>query len=308
MKTILITGSAGFIGTSLKKFLRLHRPSYEVYGVDNRIPHTAKKCFQADLSDPRAIAAILNKVKPRYIFHMAGAAKAKQAQEFIRKNVAVTGVFLKSIALYKGGLLRVIIPGSAAEYGEVASGLMPISEDAVLRPVNPYGISKMRQTFLALDYQKKGLDIVIARIFNITGYGVPESLAIGRFAAQIARIEKGESPELLTKNLLSKRDFLDIEDVCCALVAIAEKGESGQIYNICSGKARKIGNLLKSLIGFSRVKKLSVRSAGLLCLEKEIKDIWGSNAKIKKVTGWRPRVKLEQSLKNTLKYYREQKK
>jgi GDP-4-dehydro-6-deoxy-D-mannose reductase len=306
MKTVLITGMSGFIGSNLKTFIEKNYASYEVYGIDTDIVKPTKRYFKADLTKPELIISILKKIRPEYIFHLAGIANAEKFSEFIQKNVIITNLFLDSIEDRKNCQARIIIPGSSSEYGEVCSKTRLIRETAPLRPINPYGISKMYQTMLALSYQKKGLDIVIGRIFNITGSGTPPSLSIGKFASDIALIEKGKKEAVIrTKDLESKRDFLDIEDVCSGLMAVAEKGASGETYNVCSARSYKIKFLLEYLVSLSNVKNIKIKSVCLSKLQKEVKNICGSNEKIKKNTGWQPKIKIKESLKKTLDYYRQ---
>ena len=171
-------------------------------------------------------------------------------------------------------------------------------------PTSWYGLTKYSQTLLGLMYAQKGADVVLARIFNICGYGMPETLALGKFAKQIAAIEEGKQEAAIqTGNLSGRRDFLDVEDVCAALMLLAEKGKAGEVYNVASGKFCRIRDLLKKMIRYSAVPKIVVREDKAASAESH--DIAGRNSKLKGCTAWQPKTTIDQSLKNTLAFYRE---
>jgi GDP-4-dehydro-6-deoxy-D-mannose reductase len=161
----------------------------------------------------------------------------------------------------------------------------------------------MYQTELALSYFRKGSDVVIGRVFNIIGWATPVNFSIGKFAHEISLIQRGSKKHVLeTKGLDSERDYVDIQDVCSALMAIAENGKSGDIYNICSGRSYKIKYLLDYLLKLSDLEKVKVKTIN--SRDFEIKSIRGSNRKITKDTNWKPKVNIFESLENTLDYYR----
>jgi len=304
MKRVLITGVSGLIGSSLKSFVEKNFRSFEVYGIDTCLVESTKRYYKRSLNDKRALRDIIRKVSPHYIFHLAGSTKTNDIPKLFSANILATYNLLDSLMQFKNIQAKVVIPSSAAEYGIVSQKNMPIKENYPLKPISSYGCIKMYQTQLALSFCKKGLDVAIGRIFNTIGWGSPRKLAIGNFAYQIALIEKGRKREKIdSKNLNSKRDFLDIQDVCTALVAIAKKGKKGEVYNICSGKSHRIREMLDSLIKISNCRKFTTKPCRTFSLE--VKDIRGSNRKIMKDTGWRPKVKIAESLKNTLNYYRE---
>jgi len=304
MKRILITGVSGFIGNSLKEFIEESVPFFEVYGVDISLSKPTERYFKRDLNDRRALRDIVKRVSPHYIFHLAGLTNKEDPHKLLSANIFSTYNLLDSLLDLKNIKTRIIVPGSAAEYGRVSQKNMPVKETCSLKPINFYGYIKMYQTLLALSFCKKGLDVVVGRIFNIIGWGSPKKLVIGNFACQIALIEKGRKRgKIESKDLNSKRDFLDIQDVCSALVAIAKKGKRGEIYNICSGKSQKIREMLDGLMKISNCRKHTTKFSPKS--SSEVKGIRGSNKKIRKDTGWIPKVKITESLNSTLNYYRE---
>jgi len=191
---------------------------------------------------------------------------------------------------------RVILIGSAAEYGLLPEGRNAYRETSVLRPRSWYGYIKSMQTSLGEAYAREGLDVLSARLFNICGKGLPESLVLGKVARQLVDIEKGQGSGVLqTGPLGGQRDFLDIQDVCSAILSLSRKGKRGQVYNVCRGRSVKVRSAVHQMIRMSKVSKVRV--------EEKTGKVWhsrGSCAKIRRVTGWQPRVSLEQSLKNTL--------
>jgi len=304
MKKILITGISGFIGNSLKEFIARTLPSFEVYGIDSALTKSTKRYFKRDLNDRKSIKTIIEKVSPKYIFHLAGLTNKKDHRKLVSANILPTYNLLDSLLDLKNVKTRVIIPGSAAEYGRVSQKNMPVKETHPLEPINFYGYVKMYQTLLALSFCEKGLDVVVGRIFNAIGWGSPKGLAMGSFANQVSLIEKGKRRVIAgVRDLSSKRDYLDIRDICSALVAIAKKGNSGEIYNICYGESHGIEKMLNSLIKMSNCNKYKIKFSPKS--SPEVKDIVGSNKKIKRGTGWNPKVKIFEGLKNTLDYYRE---
>jgi len=181
---------------------------------------------------------------------------------------------------------------------------MPVKESHALNPVNFYGLSKKYQTELALSYFRKSIDVIVARIFNITGYGSPRSLSCGEFSYQLSLIERNKArPFMEVRDLTSKRDYVDIKDVCSALVALAENGKRGEVYNVCSSEAYSTRHILNFLIRISGLKGVKVKTSSRV--SSEIRSIRGSNDKIRRHTGWKPLVSIEESLKETFNYYRK---
>ncbi len=293
-KRILITGINGFIGSALQKFILAKRLPFEVVG---------KKVIRCDFTHQSKLFDILVSVNPDYIFHLAGGRKGN-VHEIMQSNVQTSRVLFESVLKLKNCRPRIVIPGSAAEYGFSPPSIKLVTEKLSPQPNSWYGFVKHMQTSLGLMYARKGLDIVVARLFNISGTGVSPNLVVGKFAKEISMIEKGiKPPQLKTGNLKGKRDFLDIEDVCRGLVAIAHRGKRGEIYNLCSGHSQVIGEVLEKLLSFSKVKNIVVKEENEDISHSH--DTIGSNAKIERISTWRPQVTIEESLRKSLDYYRD---
>ena len=293
---ILITGQSGFIGSALWSFLHRQKGPYKFYGMTGGSSHLpGDNIFGCRLSDKAKLQELLVSIRPDCVIHLAGGRMPDDGETFESNFLGTKNLFeaLKFLGLQK---TRVIIPGTAGEYGEV-KGPKVITETQVARPTNWYGLVKNTQVNLGLWYARQGFSVVIGRVFNVMGYGTPLELSMGRFANDIAALEKSpDKPVLQTGYLGGLRDFLDIEDVCAALLALAKKGKSGEIYHVCSGKTYSMEQLVRRLIKCSQVSHLTIQerkeSPGPSC------NAAGSNAKIKKATGWKPKVSLDESLKS----------
>ena len=200
---------------------------------------------------------------------------------------------------------RIMIIGSAAEYGLVPPELLPVGEGIGPNPISKYGASMVARTAVAVAYRHMGLKILIARVFNILGQGLPAHLSIGAFAKQIARIERGEQePVLFTGELSAKRDFLDIRDISKAIYLLALHGEAGEIYNVCCGKSFAIASILRLCLESSSL-EIQVKTMPSKVRSVDIPDMVGNNQKLRQATGWQPAVSLEGSVKRTLRFWRE---
>jgi len=301
-KRILILGIHGFLGRALAKYLKLRFPQSHIFGISRKKRTSNRNIHTCEINNKLKLKSILIQLKPQWIFHMAGG-RRKSAKKMFKDNVLSTIVLCEAILSIEGYSPRVIIPGSAAEYGVPSKVGGKVNENHRIKPKTDYGKVKARQTKEALKYSNKGVDIVIARIFNIIGENVPRDLSIGKFAENIVQIEKNvKKPILKTMNLDGKRDFLDIQDACNALILTAQKGKFASVYNVCSGESTSIRDMLMYMIHLCKVSDISV-------IEMKSNDIGsstivGDNKRIKNTLGWKRKVSMEHSLENTLKYYR----
>jgi GDP-4-dehydro-6-deoxy-D-mannose reductase len=315
-KKILITGASGFVGSHLVDHLALNSDN-QLFGTtfskgDSKNLEQSKdkiELLEVDLSKDEEVFALVDKVKPDVIYHLAAFASAADSftspKETVLNNIACQINILE--AMRKSQLLesKTLVVSSAEAYGSVGPESLPIDEETPLNPTSPYAVSKLTQDFLGRQYfLAYSLKAVRVRPFNHVGPRQAPNFVISAFAKKIAEIEKGKrEPVLPVGNLEAKRDFTDVRDVVKAYDLLMEKGEVGEIYNIGSGTSHKISDILDELLSFSSTKiKVVVDSSLLRPIDDP--DLVCDATKLKKLTGWEPKIPLSKTLQDTLDYWR----
>ncbi len=311
----LITGISGFVGSHLAEFLL--DMGLEVYGTTKQgsktenIDHVKSrlKLSEIDMRDSHSLKNLVKEVEFDYIFHLAAQsfvhASWKTPADMLETNVIGTVNLLEAVRNSKCDPV-ILIPGSSEEYGLVYPDELPISETNPLRPLSPYGVSKIAQDFLGWQYYNSyGLKIVRTRAFNHTGRRRGEIYVASNFAKQIAEIEKGlKEPVICVGNLEAKRDFSDIRDIVSAYWLAANKCDYGEVYNICSEKARTIQSVLDLLLTMTD-KKIEVKKDPNRLRPSDVEILQGDCSKFKEKTGWSPKIPFEETMKDLLDYWRE---
>jgi GDP-4-dehydro-6-deoxy-D-mannose reductase len=313
---IFITGITGFVGSHLAEFA-LDREGVEVYGavrwrsrMDN-VEHIEDRIhlLDCDLRDNVAVRNALKSVKPDYIFHLA-------AQSFVPTSWKAPAETLTTNILSELNLLesirdleldtRMQVAGSSEEYGLVHEDEAPIKEDNPLRPLSPYGVSKVAQDYLAYQYnQSYGIFTVRTRAFNHTGPRRGQVFVTSNFCRQVALIEKGKKdPVIEVGNMEARRDFSDVRDIVRGYWLSLEKGEPGDVYNLGSGKAITIQQLLDLILTMSDV-RIEVRQMPERMRPSDVQLLLCDFSKFNRVTGWKPEIPLEKTVKDLLDYWRE---
>lgn len=236
-RKVLITGSTGALGQVLASRLRADSGGFTVFA-----PGRSERDNPLDLRDSEQIARAVERTRPDLVLHLA-ATFSNDFDEAYAVNVAATRHLLAAVEA-TGQPVRVVLVGSAAEYGAVAADENPIGEDHVLRPVSIYGITKAWQTELAYLHASRGANVVVARIFNLTGPHLSERLFVGRLHKQIDEIRRGERARIEVGPLSAVRDYLPIDDAVTQLLAVADLGEAGKVYHIASGRPITMRELL----------------------------------------------------------------
>lgn len=317
MKKALITGITGFAGSFLAESL-IATGEYEVLGTnlsDNSLRNIESikdklNIKKIDLQDFDSVKNYINEEKPDVVFHLAALASAadsfKKPSEYINNNIDAQINLLEAIRA-ANITPRILIVSSAEVYGDVSVSDLPIDEETPIRPVNPYAVSKVAQDFLGLQYfLSYKLPIIRVRPFNHIGPRQAPSFVVASFAKKIVDIEKGKTePVLLVGNLNAKRDFTDVRDMANAYIEIIEKGEPGEVYNIGSGRSTQISDILEKMMSFSD-KKIQVEPDENLFRPIDVPELVCDNSKLKNVTNWEPVIPLDQTLKETLEYWRSQ--
>ena len=292
MKNILITGINGFTGTYFQQYIiqnRLHE-TYQFYGIDVVTDQceTIVDCRTVDLKNKKELKAVLVDINPDFIIHLAGSFSAVNFDDLVETNANATKKLLQTLVEEKLTPQKILIIGSAAEYGTPYA--LPIDETSALNPISAYGVSKAIQTFYALHFfNAYKTPCVIARPFNFIGKGVSANLSVGSFLEQIEQAESGDV--ISVGNIETQRDFIHISDAVGAYWKLLMAGIPGEIYNVCSGKPVYIRDVLNKLIDQSG-KKLQVKVDPKRVKENDIDCIFGDNRKITNHIGWQCRMDL----------------
>ena len=309
MKKALIIGAAGFVGGYLiEKLISDH---FEVYAT--KLPHeqvtfNQVKLYDINIMDKDAIVALLFEVRPDYIFHLAAQSSVGLAWKDpgLTVDVNIKGSLNVMDALrelfYKP---RVLMIGSGEEYGHVYPNEIPIAERNLLRPGNIYAATKACQNMIGSIYSKAyDLELVMVRAFNHIGPGQAPMFVVSDFCKQVAEIEKGlRKPVMKVGNLAAKRDFTDVRDVVKAYVMLVQMGKAGETYNVGRGDAREIREILDMIVSMSKteikveIDPNKIRPVDVPIIEADI-------TKLNQLTGWTPLIPLEQTVQETLDYWR----
>ncbi len=306
---LLLTGVSGFVGRHLVEFLRAERPQVEVVGLA-RHPLPGVPFVEADLEHPASVDAALEAVAPDAIVHLAAQSSPHHSWVDPQRTLAtnVLGLLhLLEAARRRGLRPRVLVVGSAEEYGLCRAEDLPLREDAPLRPLSPYAVSKVAQSFLALQYTLSGrVETVRTRTFNHTGPGRGETFAESSFARQLAEIEAGRRPPVIdVGNLEAVRDFSDVRDVVRAYWLLLEKGRAGEVYNVCSGRGVRLRDVLDRLIALSGL-DVEVRLDQARLRPSDIPELIGDPGRLLAETGWQAARPLESTLSDLLEHWRRQ--
>lgn len=314
-KRALITGVTGFVGPHLADFL-LHKGGVDIFGTyqtPERL-HAISSIqdhiglYHMDLTDPHEVEEVIAQTGPDYLFHLAAQSNvARSWKEPARTfDVNVLGTIHLFEAIRNASLNPVIqIACSSEQYGLVADGHFPVTEETPFHPISPYAVSRVTIDLMGYQYFKSyGMKIVRTRAFNHTGPGQTDQFVCSRFAKKIAEIEKGASePVLSVGNLEAIRDFTDVRDIVHAYALSVLHGKPGESYVIASGVGRSIKDVLDILLSFSHV-PIHIEVDPSLLRPSDVPALYGDSAKFRKIAGWRPEISFEQTMNDLLDYWR----
>lgn len=312
MKKALIIGAAGFVGN----YLIDHIQSDCIWSIvvtkmpQEKIEKPGVEVKDLNILERENIVKLLREVRPDYIIHLA----AQSSVAVSWKNPGLTvDVNVKGSLNVLDAVReldyrpRILLIGSGEEYGHVRPTEVPIQEDNVLRPGNIYAATKACQNMIGSIYARAyNMDIMMVRAFNHVGPNQAPIFVVADFCKQVAEIEKGlREPVMRVGNLSAKRDFSDVRDVVCAYTLLLEHGKSGESYNVGSGKAVEIQHILDLILANAKVPvtvevdRERLRPVDVPIIEADIK-------KLVDCTGWKREIPLEQTIKETLEYWRRQ--
>ena len=313
---VLITGITGFVGS----YMAEHALSLgaEVFGASRgqstaeHIEHLRGRItlIQSDLRDEASVRSLVARSSPDYVVHLAaqsavGASWQAPAETLADNILSQVNLLeaIRSLAVPP----RFLCVGSSEEYGMVYEEELPIRETNPLRPLSPYAVSKVTQDVMGYQYfMSYGLPIVRTRAFSHEGPRRGDVFMTSNFAKQVAEIEAGwREPVVRVGDLKPRRDFSDVRDVVRGYWLLLERGEPGEVYNLCSGRAWSIQQVLEHLIGASTVKGIAVEVDAERLRPSDVMILEGDPSKIEKATGWKVTIPFERTLSELLDYWRE---
>jgi GDP-4-dehydro-6-deoxy-D-mannose reductase len=310
----LITGISGFVGSHLAKYL-LDTSGWEVAGTvfgpyDNIADlRDQLELYPAELSRLEVVTFILEQARPDVIFHLAAqplvSASQRDPWNTLETNIRIQLNVLEGVARVKRDC-RVLVVGSAEEYGLIVPQDLPISEDTPLRPLSAYAVSKVAQDLLGLQYYlTHKLHVVRVRPFNHIGPRQRLGFVAPDFASQIAAAEVGLRPPVIeVGSLETRRDFSDVRDVVRAYVLLITSGEPGQVYNVGSGESHSIQEVLDTLLRMSQV-AFTIKQDPQRLRPSDVPEAFCDITRLRERTDWQARIPFEQSLQDVLAYWRK---
>ena len=304
---ILITGITGFVGGHLVAALQ-QQGGHTVFGLSRDAAGDRNGVYAVDLTDASATERVLRETEPEWIFHLAGYANA--GRSFQEPDAAWTSNLTATRTLYEcvsrvGIRPRILCVGSGLIYGDPITADAWFDEESPMRPASPYAASKAATDLLSYQVTRHpGLDVVRVRSFNQTGPSQTPDYAVPNFARQIAAIELGrQAPIVETGDLSAERDLTDVRDMVDAYILLLKHGVTGEAYNAATGVTHRMSAILDMLVRQSKV-RVEVRSKVDPNRRGDTLVTRANVSKLKRVTDWSPARTIEQTLSDTLDYWR----
>lgn len=300
-RRVLITGGSGFAGS--------HLAAACLAEGDDVSDLSRRAGARVDLLDADAVRSAVDEARPEVVYHLAARAHVGHSWQepgpTLQDNLTMTLHVLEAIR--EAAPDAVVIAVSSGEvYGPPTS--LPVEEAAPLRPQNPYAVSKAATDLLAAFYaDAHGVATVRPRAFNHAGPGQAPVYAIATFARQVAvGLQAGDDPiRVVTGNPDTRRDYTDVRDVVRAYRGLAESGEAGEAYNVCSGRPASAAELV-GWLGEAANREIDHVVDPAMVRAHEVPEFRGSHAKLSAATGWEPRIPLATTLADTVAWWREQ--
>jgi len=321
MKKILITGITGFVGSHLAEYClekEVKLFGFKRYHLSNmkNVRHIEEKIewYDCDMLDGKAVTKYIGKIRPDIVFHMAAQSFVSPSWDhpilYMEANYNMTVNLLEACLVNKINP-KIHIPGSGEEYGEILEDELPIKPTTILRPVNPYAVSKIAQDLIGYVYFRSyGLKVIRTRSFNHEGPRRDKVFGIPWYAYQIARIEVGlQKPLVKVGYIDDRRNFTHIKDMVHAYWLAVEKCQPGELYLIGTEKPSHIHTFreaLEMLIKMSKVKKISYEIDPQYVRPTQVPRLICDASEFVAQTGWKPTISFEKILEDTLNYWRKQ--
>jgi len=320
MNNVLITGITGFVGSHLADFL-INKKNIKLFGLrryhlskEENIIHLTNKIewFDCDLLDSKAIQQVIKKIKPDIIFHMAS--QSFVSPSWSHPNLYMNANYQMTVNLFEACMVNnanplIHLPGSGEEYGEIAQNELPINENTILRPVNPYAVTKIAQDFIAYVYYRSyGLKVIRTRAFNHEGPRRDKVFGLPMYAYQLAKIEAGlQKPLIKTGVLTDKRNLTHVKDMVRAYWLAVNKCKPGELYIIGNNDEKLTHTyqyLLKLLISKSKVQNIKHKIDKKYIRPVQVPRLICDPSKFCDLTKWRPKYDIDTIVDDTLNYWR----
>ena len=311
----LITGAGGFVGGHLLTYLRTHT-TFALHGTlrtdrpSTEQPAAAITWHTVNLCDRAAVYNLIQVVRPDRIYHLAGQASIPRSfedpWETLENNLRAPLNLFDAVRAAGLPETRILVVGSAEMYGIVPPDQLPITESQPFNPASPYSVSKIAQDLLAMQYHTSyQLFTVRVRPFNHIGPGQSDRFAVAAFAHQIALIEQNATlPIVHVGDLSAERDFTDVRDIVRAYYLTLEQGKPGMAYNVCSGAAWSMRNILDRLLALSN-RPIDIQFDPTRLRPIVIPKLLGDSSALRVQTGWQPHFALDQTLRDVLNDWRQ---
>lgn len=329
MRTVIVTGAQGFLGRYLVARLLVSDPELSIVGLgrsprsDESFTHTVRRgteivtaplpeeliCYShsrryryvaLDLRDQKLLESLIDECAPAVVFHLASGLRGDPDSRLRLSTVDASRALFDAVRRAPRCVERLVVASSASVYGRATT--LPISETSPCLPVDAYGRSKLAVERAARRlHEEAGVEVFVARLFNLVGPGQDERHVCGRLASRIAAIVRGAlPPDLEVGDLDSTRDFIDVRDAARALELLGRSASPPQAYNVSSGKETKIRYILETLIRVAGLPDLNVRrgNKGASAISRHVAD----SSRLERL-GFANRYVLRQSLTELLDYY-----
>jgi GDP-4-dehydro-6-deoxy-D-mannose reductase len=293
----LVTGGHGFVGGWLRA--HLEEQGDEIVGPE----------FEVDVRDAAALRSALDEARPDAVYHLAALSHVGESWDAPEQTFVVNALGTLHLLEAARALAvppRLLLVCSAEVYGSVRPEQLPITEDTPLRPMTPYAASKVAAEFLGLQsYLAHQLPVVRVRAFNHVGPGQAPTFVVSSLARQVALAEREGGTRLCVGNLTPRRDFTDVRDVVRAYRLLVERGQPGEVYNVCSGRDVAVEELARLMLDRAGL-DLEVAVDPELVRPVEVPVVRGDPSKVQAATGWRPLIPLDKTLDDALTYWRSE--
>lgn len=310
---VLLTGATGFVGHHL--VAALHARGHETHAlvldpVREQVPPDTH-VHPGNVCDADGVATIMRDVSPEWVMHLAGASSVGQSfnQPIATWQINLTGTLTVLEAVRTAPRpIRCLAVTSGEIYGRVAPDALPVTEETPLHPLSPYAASKAAADIACAQYHEGlGLDVIRVRAFNHIGPGQDPRFVVPSVAKQLAQAERdGDGDiEIQVGNVDTRRDFTDVRDMVEAYCLIMESGAPQHPYLACRGESVPIRALIDGLAA-QCLRPVRVMSDPSRIRDGEQPDLYGSPARLTKDTGWRPRISLDTTLRDSLDWWRDQ--